>query len=220
MAGHAPSATRKSRPRDRALTRAAILEAAERIFAEAGDAGARTDAIAAAAGVNKALLYYYFRSKGELYRAVLEEHLKDFRRQAFAVLDSGGPARAVLLRYVDMHFDFISARPHYPRLFQRLVMAGGKTLERLAGELFHPLSRKVVGLIDRGVRAGEFRPVDSVHAAISLVALTVFYFSAAPVVRVVTGRDPYARGNLARRKREVLNFVRYGLFRNPEAEVQ
>ena len=59
------------RPQARSLdTRAAILAAAEQIFAKAGLDGARTDAIAAAAGVNKALLYYYFKSKDGLYEAV------------------------------------------------------------------------------------------------------------------------------------------------------
>src|SRR3970040_2462057 len=74
-------------------TRAAILGAAERIFAEAGLAGARTDAIASGAGVNKALLYYYFRSKDALYRAVLEDHLREFRRRALEVLSAGGSGR-------------------------------------------------------------------------------------------------------------------------------
>ena len=64
-----------------AETRAAILAAAEQVFAKAGLAGARTDAIAAAAGVNKALLYYYFKSKGGLYEAVVEDHFREFNRQ-------------------------------------------------------------------------------------------------------------------------------------------
>ena len=74
-------------------------------------AGARTDAIAAAAGVNKALLYYYFKSKESLYEAVVEDHFSEFNRQALEVLAAPGPARAVLLRYVSLHFDFISAQP-------------------------------------------------------------------------------------------------------------
>src|SRR5579884_1995375 len=59
-------------------TRAIILRSAEHIFAERGLAGARIDAIAAAAGVNKALIYYYFKSKDALFLAVIEEHLKEF----------------------------------------------------------------------------------------------------------------------------------------------
>ena len=94
-------------------TRAAILAAAGRIFAKSGLAGARTDAIAAAAGVNKALLYYYFSSKESLFEAVVEDHFSGFNRQALEVLTSPGPARAILLRYVGLHFDFISARHRY-----------------------------------------------------------------------------------------------------------
>jgi TetR/AcrR family transcriptional regulator len=211
--------SRPARRHNSVETQQAILEAAGRIFAEVGVDGARIAAIAAAAGVNKALLYYYFQSKDALYRAVLEEHLKDFHQQALAVLSSQGPAGAILLHYVTFHFNFISSRPYYPRLFQRMAMAGGKDLERLARAHFVPIAQKFVNLIERGVRTGEFRPVDSRHTAISLVALTVFYFSAAPVVRVVGGTDPYRKENLARRREEVLKFVRYALFTDPEAAV-
>lgn len=198
-------------------TRAAILRAAERIFAEAGLAGARTDAIAAQARVNKALLYYYFKSKEALFQAVLEDHLKEFSRRAMDALSTDGPAGHALLRYVSTHFNFISARPLYPALFHRLMLSGGKPFARLVKDNFLPLSRKLVGLIERGIREGEFRRVDSHHAAISIVALTVFYFSAAPVVRVLGKIDPYAMNQVARRKGEVLKFIRYGLFRDPEA---
>lgn len=206
-----------SRERKSRETRAAILEAAEHIFAEVGLAGARTDAIAARAGVNKALLYYYFKSKDALFHAVLEDHLKDFHRRGLEVLTAPEAARDVLMRYVSMHFDFISARPYYPMLFQRLLLSGGKPLERLARQHVLPLSRKLVGLIERGQREGEFRPADPLHTAISLAGLTVFYFVAAPMVRVVRHIDPYDKKHLVQRKEEVLNFIRYALFRKVEA---
>ena len=200
-----------------ARSRAAILGAAERIFADVGLAGARTDAIAAAAGVNKALLYYYFKSKDALYLAVLEDHLGEFYRCGLEVLSKGRSTRATLVEYVSMHFDFISSRPYYPRLLQRFMMAGGRPLERLAQKYFLPLGRELGRVIERGVRTGELREVDSHHTAISLVALTAFYFSAAPIVRLVSRIEPYEAAQLARRKEEVLDFIRYGLFRNPEA---
>lgn len=202
-----------------AETRATILAAAEQIFADAGLAGARTDAIAAAAGVNKALLYYYFKSKEDLYRAVVEDHLRELRRQSLEVLSSGGSVRSILLHYVSNHFDFINAHPYYPRLFQRLMMTGRKQLKSVSTDHFLPPSKNLVDVIERGVRSGELRRVDSHHAAISLVALSVFYFAAAPVIKTVANIDPYAKGNLKRRKEEVLNLVRYGLFRNPEEPV-
>ena len=209
---------RRHRRHDSAATRAAILAAAERIFAEGGLAGARTDAIAETAGVNKALLYYYFQSKDGLYRAVLEEHMKDFYRRGLEVLSSSGSPRAILLRYLSMHFDFISARPNYPRLFQRLMMAGGRPLRQLAQKCIIPVGRQLAKLIERGVRTGEFRPVHTAHTIVSIAALTVFYF-ASPIVRVVAPHDPYQRRRIAQRKDEVLKFIRYALFKNPEDQV-
>jgi TetR/AcrR family transcriptional regulator len=202
-----------------AATREVILEAAERIFGDEGLEGARTDAIAAAAGVNKALLYYYFRSKDGLYRAVLEGYLADFNRRAMEVLSSHGSARTLLLRYINLHFDFIAAHPHHGPLFQRLLMADEKSWVRLAREHGLPRWKALVSVIERGIRTGEFRRMDSIHAAISLSSLVVSYFSSAPVLRAVGGIEPYAKANVQRRKKEVLKFVRYALFKNPESEV-
>ena len=216
------SAAQKVRPRKRpartAGSRAAILRAAGHIFAEKGLEGSRTEAIAGAAGVNKALLYYYFKSKDELYLAILEGHMKEFFERASRVFSSTTePAGSALLQYVSMHFDFMSERPDYPRLIQRFMMARGRRFERLARKYFLPVSIKFQGLIERGIQSGELHASDSAHTAMSLVALTVFYFAAAPTLRVLGHTDPYGKVELARRKKEVLEFIRRALFINPEA---
>jgi TetR/AcrR family transcriptional regulator len=198
-------------------TRAVILAAAEGIFAEEGLEGARTDEITSRAGVNKALLYYYFESKEALFRAVLESHLKEFQSRIFDILDSPASARSKLIRYINLHFDFISARPYYPRLIHRLITSDDRALRRLFRQYASPLYRKMVEVIEQGVRERELRPVDSHHTVYSLLALNVFYFSAAPLIKAVTHIDPLDQANVQRRKEEVLRFVRYGLFRNPEA---
>ncbi len=205
------------RHRNSGETRAVILKTAERIFADAGLAGARIDAIAAAAGVNKAMLYYYFRSKDGLYLSVLEANVEEFHRRAEEVLARRGTAGSLLLAYVGNHFDFIGSRPYYPRLFQALVMAGGRSVEHIVRAHFVPLSRKIMELIRRGIDSGELRPLDPRHTAISLVALTVFFFNAAPLVRRVGGIDVFDKDQQKRRKEEVLKFIRYALFTDPEA---
>jgi len=173
--------------------------------------------IAAEAGVNKALLYYYFKSKDALYEAILENHVSEFFQRAVAVLDSTKKAGDTVLAYVGMSFDFVAARPHFPALIQRLSMSGGRPFERLARKYSAPLADRLAEVIRQGIRSGEFRRVDPEHAVISMVALTRFHFAVAPIVRVVTGSDPYAPENIRRRRSEVLEFVRYGLFRKPEA---
>jgi len=198
-------------------TRAAILAAAEQIFAKSGLAGARTDAIAVSAGVNKALLYYYFKSKGGLYEAVVEDHFREFNRQALEVLAAPGTARTVLLRYVSLYFDFISARQRYAALYQQLMTARGGPLERLVRKYFVPRSAAFNKLLERGIRDGEFRRTDARHTAISIVGLIVFYFSATPVLQLLGHADAYGVATLRRRKQEVLDFIRHGLFREPHA---
>ena len=204
-----------SRQMRSAETRAAILAAAGRIFAKSGLAGARTDAIAAAAGVNKALLYYYFKSKESLYEAVVEDHFREFNRQALEVLTAPGPARAVLIRYVSLHFDFISARHQSAPLFQQVMMTGGKFLKRLIRKYFAPRGEALGKLIERGMRDGEFRRADPFHTAFSIISLIVFYFSAARVLRLLGRSDAYRTVNLRRRKQEVLDFIRHGLYTDP-----
>src|SRR5437588_9976060 len=79
-------------PRDPEATKERILAAALLEFSEKGIAGARVDAIAARAGVNKRMLYYYFGSKDDLYRAVLRNRLAD-RPPTAAAVDHAGPER-------------------------------------------------------------------------------------------------------------------------------
>ena len=198
-------------------TRAAILAAAERAFAESGLAGARTDAIAAAAGVNKALLYYYFKSKESLYEAVIEEHLREFNQQALAILNAPGSARTLLLRYVNLHFDFISRRHRHAPLFQQLMMKGGRAPERLFRQYIVPRAETLQKLLVRGMQAGELRKADPFHTAVSIAALVVFFFSAAPMLKLMGYASPYAEASLKRRKQAVLDFIRRGLFTHPDA---
>lgn len=202
-----------SREQRAAESRAAILRAAERVFADAGYGSARTDAIAAAARVNKALLYYYFRGKEELYCAVLEDQFRSITRRIDEVLSSGGSAGEKLLRYVSMHFDFIAARPYYPQMVQRLAMTGGRPLEIMARRHIVPTYRKLRDVVEKGIRNGELRGVDPHHTVLTLVALVVFYFSSSPILKAAMHTDPYTPEHLAKRKKEVMDFIRLGLFR-------
>src|SRR5580700_1162526 len=103
-------------------SRAAILLAAAQEFADHGIAGARTDAIAREAQVNKALLYYYFEDKETLYGAVLDEAFAGLKSTVFEVLDGPLPPREKILAYAGAYFDFIASNQIYPRLMQREMM--------------------------------------------------------------------------------------------------
>lgn len=200
-------------------TRAHILATAETIFASTGLAGARTDVIAKTAGVNKALLYYYFKSKEDLYEAVVESLFQRFNERALALLAEEGSAQDILLRYVSLHFDFIATHRQSAPLFQQFMMAGGKRAERLIRKYFEPRTEAVRKLLERGAKTGEFRKTDVFHTAVSIIALIVFYFSAAPVLNLLGHTDAHSEKNLTVRKREVLDFIRHALFTHPNHPV-
>jgi TetR/AcrR family transcriptional regulator len=198
-------------------SRAAILQAAVREFSREGIAGARTDAIARAAHVNKALLYYYFKDKDTLYSAVLDQVFGGLTDSIQAVLSTDLPPREKLLAYVGAHFDYIAGHPLYPRIVQGEMMRAARgrapQLERIVKQYFVPLFRKVAAVIEEGQATGEFRSVDPMHFVPSMIAVIVFHFTNAPVLRMIAGIDPFSPEPIAARRAAVLDFISAALFR-------
>ncbi len=201
-------------------SRAAILKAAIHEFAEHGIAGARTDAIARAARVNKALLYYYFKDKDALYQAVLDHVFSGLRAQVVPILESDLPPREKLLKYLGAYFDYVAMNPQFPRVVQSEWMRNPGThiarMERIAKEYFRPIYQKLVDVIQQGIASGDFRPVNPMHFLPSMVAIIVFYFSAAPVMKTLMQVDPLTPERIAERREFVLDFVSAALFTQPE----
>ncbi len=189
-----------------------ILRTAEEIFAERGLAGARTSAIARGARVNQALLYYYFHSKEELHRFTLEMLFSQLRAQATSALEAQGPPSERLLRYVNAYFDFVAAHPNYPRLVERELMSRKPRLGGIVENYFRPLHGRLTATIRSGIARGEFRRVDPRNTVVTLIAMTVFYFAAAPVLGELWRCDALAPKRVAARRRAVLDFLVHGLF--------
>ena len=139
-------------------SRAAILKAAVGEFAEYGIAGARTDAIARAAHVNKALLYYYFKDKDALYEAVLDHVFSGMRARVMPVLESKLPPRRKMLEYLGAYFDYIAANPRFPRVVQgewmRSGAKGNARMQRVAKKYFRPIFERLAGVLREGIEAG------------------------------------------------------------------
>ena len=200
-------------------SRIAILDAAVREFAREGVAGARTDAIAKSAGVNKALLYYYFKDKEAIYQAVLDRVFAGVRAAIHDALAQKIPPRERLKAYVGAHFDYIASHPLYPRIVHAEFLRAsrdGSHMQRIAREYFRPVFTEIAALLAEGMESGDFRRVDPAHFIPSMVSVIVFYFTtAAPVIRIMTGVDPMAPGNVAARRTAVLDFITAALFMPP-----
>lgn len=197
-------------------SRAAILRAAVAEFAEHGIAGARTDAIARAARVNKALLYYYFKDKDALYGAVLDHVFSGLRERLIPVLESDLEPREKLLEYVGRYFDYIAANPRFPRVVQaewmRMGPKGNPQMQRIAREYFAPIYRRVAEMLRDGKEKRQFRAVNPMDFMPSLVGIIIFYFSTAPAMKTLLKIDPLSKKRIAERRQFVLEFISAALF--------
>ena len=207
------------------VSRAAILRAAAKEFAEHGIAGARTEAIATEAGVNKALLYYYFKDKETLYGAVLDDAFSGLKTTVFRVLDGDLPPREKIMAYAGAYFDFIASNQIYPRLMQREMMRAreGHSLhiDKIIKNYLQPIFVRVSELLRQGIADGEFRPVNPAHFVPSMVAMIVFYFSSAPMMQRIVGFNPLTPERIAERRASVLDFISAGLLvPQPKAKVK
>lgn len=203
-----PRGRRKS---DNPETARRILAAAERHFAAAGIAGARTDLIASEARANKAMLYYYFGDKERLHRAVLENLFRQLRTGLAALPSEEHCALDKLRHLVSAYFDFLATHPNYPRLMQRQIMEARRNLDWIVRQYLRPFHQKLVHAIQEGIASGEFRRVDPDNTALSILGMTTGYFAAAPIMSEVVGHDLLSARAVGARKRAILDFLDHGL---------
>ena len=135
-----------------------ILDAAERLFAARGFARTTIKDIGIEAGLNSALLYYYFADKDELYREVLRRFVSRLVARTMSELTAAGSPEARVRALLTAQAEMLLANPHFPRLMVReLAESDGAH----AVEQFHLLAattfRRLCELIEEGQRAGIFR---------------------------------------------------------------
>ena len=198
----------------------AILDAATKEFAIQGLSGARTDAIAKAAGVNIALVFYYFKNKEQLYITALEQIFEEMNRRVTAALDCCKTNRERVLAYVSTHFDYLAEYPWRPRMVMQEYMRGGKLTSaqgrKSIQKYVKPLHERMRQVLIEGIAAGEFREMDVRQTQFSLSGLTTIYFVKSAIIEELTGIDPMKPDQLAARRKAVAEFVAAALFQ-PEA---
>lgn len=201
-----------------AETRGRILEAALTEFAANGMAGARTEAIAAAAGVNKALIYYYFESKEKLYAATLEMIAERVRERSMAVFLREASAGERALRAALDHFDRILTQREFQCLMQqemiRLHKGEASELSILAKRIFAPLHERFRALMREGIEAGELIDADWLQVMLAAIGGNVFYFLSAPVWRITESFDPFAPAVLQARRMALVEFLGQAVFQD------
>lgn len=194
--------------------RPVILAAARAEFAARGLKGARVQAIAQRAGVNKQLLYYYFGNKDELYRAALESVYADIRALERGLNLGDLPPTQAMAALVGFSFDYLAQHPEFIGMLNHENALGAPHASGSAAvrETNSPLLRLMAGTLRRGVAQKVFRRgVDPVALYISIAGMAYFFFSNRLTLQAVFGRDLAAPRTVAAYRRHVVALAMNGL---------
>lgn len=178
--------------------RAAILDAALEVFSAHGFRGATVDQIAAAAGLSKPNLLYYFPSKEDIHRTLLDRLLGTWL-DPLKTLDASGEPLEEILAYVRRKLEMARDFPRESRLFANEILQGAPRLDGVLKEELKPLVDEKADVIRAWAEAGRIAPVHPHHLIFSIWSLTQHYADFDAQVRAVLGPaepDPFAEADV------------------------
>ena len=208
--------TRSDKERDPNRSRAAILDAAERLFADKGYQATSLSEVGAVAGVSRATPGYFFGSKGDLYQAVLDRCFAEVRDAVRAgrarALASAQSPDAILAGAVSDYFDFLAARPNFIRLIEREALNGGRLPE---GVSHLSAGQEALAAISAELGLDDSPSGDAAQLLLSIISLCWFPLIHARTVAPAVGVTVDDAEDLERRKRHVISLVLHGLRGQP-----
>jgi len=204
-----------------ANSHAKILEVAEALYARRGFAGVGMRELAEAAGLGKSSLFHHFRSKVQLYLAVVERVLARVEERVQPILTAHAPAAERLDRWIDALVDAFAEQPASARLLLRALFEEdefdaadwpeGQAAERRLANVLDGITR----LLQQGMRAGEFRAASAPHVVQALIGATIYHFASGEIGERLLGGRLLSAEAVRARKAEMKQFLHYGLAARP-----
>ena len=195
-----------------------ILEAAQRVFTRNGLAGARTQDIADEAGVNRALINYYFRSRDNLAQAVFLRAASSLFPAIMKTLAGEGSIEEKIQRVIDIEYDMLNANPYLPLYVLAELQYHPQKLKelvhtRLSVQELRPAALAALQKqLDQAAADGSIRSTRAEDLFITLISLIIFPFAASGVIEVMMGVSPDAQQTMREQRRhELAGFIMRGL---------
>lgn len=193
-----------------------ILDAAEDLFARRGFAGIGMREVAEASGLGKSSLFHHFKSKAELYAAVVGRILDYLDARLTQALAAGGDPLTRFDRLLDTLLDSLAGHPTYARLLLRSLfeddeLTGAGEEEQHADRTTKRMFAAIGNLLREGMEAGVFRLASIPHTLQSLVGLTVYHFASGEFGEEVVGQSLFSPSEIRRRKQEVKALLHNGI---------
>ncbi|HJW18403.1 MAG TPA: TetR/AcrR family transcriptional regulator [Flavisolibacter sp.] len=166
-----------------------ILVAARKVFLNKGMDGARMQDIADAAGINKALLHYYFRSKDKLFEQIFMEVASSMLPRIFTIFQSDDPLFVKIDRFCNTYITQLIKTPYVPIFILNEINRQPQAfLKNVLGNTRPPVE-KLLLQIEQETRAGIIKPVNPIQLLLNALSLCIFPFLASPMIQLMPGMD-------------------------------
>lgn len=184
-----------------------ILNAAKNIFQTKGMDGARMQEIADKAGINKAMLHYYYRSKQLLFEAVFKNAFSLLAPQLNAILNDDSSIEDKIKNFTENYISFIIKHPYLPNFIIQELNRNQDFILKLKDRGF-PSIEKFKKQVEEEVENGLIKPISAEQLFINIMALNIFPFVAKPLIMAITNSDDkHYKQLIEERKIEVANFI-------------
>lgn len=191
-----------------------ILEAARRKFHQNGYAGARMQAIADEAGINKSMLHYYFRSKDKLFHQIFQESVKRFFPIIFEVLNSDLELRPKVEKLIETYHHILRENPDLPQFVLYEMNQHPDRFKQFLESLGVEISPVFIKQIQEEVQAGSIRPIKPPVFIVNTIGLCLFPYIARNMIEVLFGMDEKQFEQFVeQRKKELSTFIFEGINR-------
>jgi len=188
----------------------AILEAAEKVFAEAGFGGATMQLIADMAGLPKANLHYYFATKEDLYRRVVQQIFEIWLDAASSFDDAPGPIEGIGA-YIDAKMDISRTHPHGSKVWASEVMHGAPVIQDYLETTLRDWTNGRIAVIQRWIDQGKMQPINPRHLLYMLWATTQHYADFGHQIQTLNDGKPLTERQWREAKASVKDMVLRGI---------
>jgi AcrR family transcriptional regulator len=189
-------------------TEDSILEAAKNVFQAKGMDGARMQEIADKAGINKAMLHYYYRNKQLLFEAVFNNAFSMLAPQLNAILNDETSIEEKVKNFTFNYISFISKHPYLPNFIIQELNRNPDFILKMKEKKGFPNLEKFKKQVAIEIEKGLIKPISAEQLFINILALNIFPFVAKPLIMAFTDVDGKAYKQLMEnRKIEVANFI-------------
>ena len=185
-----------------------ILKAARKVFIRDGMSGARMQDIADEAGINKALLHYYFSNKEKLFQTIFKEVTLDFLPRMNAIFESDMPLFEKVHSFCREYIAQVAANPFIPQfMFSEMNKQPDKLLKKMWGDK-RPQIQKLTAQIQEEIAKGNIKPIHPLHLVMNMFAMCVFPFVAKPMLQFATTISDHQFMELMEQRKTVIpNFI-------------